>query len=69
MKPLLLALSLAGCHPKPFKPQAQLVIPASCIDKVRGTDLTKCTAIPGKPDWADCGNVVVHFTCTKVVPK
>lgn len=52
-------------------PAAQLAIPVSCIDQViHGTEKTRCEAIdPAHPDVALCGPVLVHFNCTKVIPK
>jgi hypothetical protein len=52
-------------------PAAQLAIPVSCIDQViHGTEKTRCEAIdPSHPDVALCGPVLVHFNCTKIIPK
>jgi hypothetical protein len=62
---------LSGCaakQPALRIPVTRLAIPVDCIDKVlHGTTRTKCNAIPNHPDWADCGHVVVHYTCTRSV--
>lgn len=67
--PAIVLILFAGCAAKQpidlTKPH--LAIPISCIDKVlAGTDVSLCETIPGKPDWANCNHVIVHFTCTKV---
>jgi hypothetical protein len=70
---LFLIAVTAGCAgtKKMQPPAAQLSIPVSCIDQViHGTEKTRCEAIdPAHPDVALCGPVLVHFTCTKIIPK
>jgi hypothetical protein len=68
---LFAILALVGCaaqQPALRVPVTRLAIPVDCIDKVlHGTTRTKCDAIPNHPDWADCGHVIVHYTCTRSV--
>jgi len=69
----LAIIAVAGCAPhKQMRPAtAQLAIPITCIDQVlHGTEKTVCEVTdPAHPDVALCGPVLVHFTCTKVIPK
>jgi hypothetical protein len=67
-------LSTTGCFEatkstRKVQPVYGLVIPADCIDQVRGTQISECRPIDGHPDWADCKNVVVHMKCTKVAKR
>lgn len=65
MKPLLLALLLAGCAQKHKpSPSHQLVIPPECFQSM------SCKGdIVVRDGHAYCGTWALKYTCTKVVPK